>query len=517
PVMLLKVVGTYVIAGLIFASAIFGLIIGVKKKLGSTIFSQSQRKSTQNSRPQQLPNNSEFNPVKMGFATNINELRNNQTETTSFQGRNFYDNLNQNNVNQQPQPQPQTQAQSAYDLLYPQNAAKHENLQNDVQPDKEENFDEYDNLKGLKRNSKLVVFNVGKNNNLAQKTKREIHVEEKEKKRAQDILFNVSDNETDFKIDNSNRPQNLFNDRKTFDKRVDTIRDDSTFIGTFNNNLSNEKKVNFPSFEDAHTNIDFVNKPTISPKEENSYDFKASKDEQTQRRKDLFTDSKTQTNIEQNVEPKNTQIKEPTSETKKDNVADMFKIEVPKQSPKILSSSTFVKKEDVESINEKAKADAKENQRKVDEQALIDEEKKAKSQFYTKEDYANNTREIKDLFASGKIKDRVIEIPDSNVSFEKKMPPNGSNYKIITSVNEISSEKSKKKEEFNSLSKAILNAPVDEAFNQIELNQDDNLDELMQAEGVLDDGQSVSPVYSLDDFDKTTAKPSTETQKTQSV
>lgn len=524
PVKFLKVVGTYWIAGLIFAVAIFGLIVGIKKKLSLSNNNSNKKYYSNNNKSQQIPqmpiDANGVNAVKMGFAPNINDLRSKQiANDANFQGHNFFDNMGQhavNNGNAQVAQPPQTP--SAYEMLYPQNS-QNQVPKTNVQ-EEADGIEEYENMKGTRKNAKLFVSNVGKNSSLNQKTKREIHVEEKEKKRAQDILFTADDG-TDFTIDNSNRPKNLANDRKVFDKRVDFLRDDTVLPTTFNNNLGTGTRVPFPSFDDTHKNIDLINKPQIKANENLKYDFKSTDEDFSVKRKSFFDEPKDK-QLEQKptINPSVPLQDTPTKSVKanKDEVADLYRIGKANNEAKIINASNFVKKDELSNKKEEIVED---KQEVVEGIKKITEPKVSESKYYTKEDYINNTKEIKDLFASGKIKDREIEIPNSNVGFDKKLPNNLNSIKIIKSVDEISPSEKRKKEEFDVLSKAILNAPVDEVFNQIELDQDVDLT-VLKADKVVDVNRGYSaPIYSLDDFEKQQTKVSVEensdSTKTRSV
>ncbi len=482
PVSILGVNGTYIVSAVLLTIGVFGGIAGMKTKFSSEVMQKVNSKS----KSQQKDSLEEFtkgkNAVKVGFGTSIGELRTGKADPNdNFQQGDFYN--RQSNVDAEPEVE---QRLSAQEILYgrPPITA---NQPQEEQVVEQSNDAQYGDMKGSRRNAKLFISNVGKTTSLNQKSKREINQEVKQNKKAKDILFS-NEEDSSFTINNTNRPRNLSEDRNHFDQRVDTIRENDPRNNILSNNYGGEYVT--PKFEDAGIiDDDNYKKPFIKIDDNVNVNEKRNEDNLVSR-KALFNNNSTNVEVTSNeqtadnVHYTDNQLSTATETRTVNNIVkpqrpaedphvDMFRITKPKVPPKILTSKDVKKKAPVVQIVEEVVV--------VPEKFNILEPRTTMTNAYADtEEFKTSTKEFKDLLASGKLKNRVLEVPQVDYSFEKKITKDVANIKILTSIDQLNGGKKPEDKIDNSsapsslsssFTKAILHAPIDDVFNEIKLDQ----------------------------------------------
>ena len=472
PVKVFNIIGTYVVASVLFMTGVFGAILGMKKKFSSEIM----RQVTSKTNSQSSKDTSDFikgkDAVKVGFGTSIGELRTGKADSNeSFQKGSFFN----RNVPEQ-EVVVEEKKPSAQEILYGRAPVEPE-VEKEVEIDEFENEPAYSEIKAPKKNARLFISNVGKTTSLNQKTKREIQNEVKKSKKAKDILFS-NEEESSFTINNANRPRNLSEDRNHFDQRMDTIRETEQSNSLFSNTFG-EQNQRGTNFEDAGVISEENYKRPFITVDDNINVTEKRNEENSVSRKALFDNTPTNVEVTPNQQPKeNLHYSDNIIDNGNDNkivavetpaedpILDMFRITIPKVPPKILTSKD-VKKKKVEVVEEVV-------EEVVPEKFNILEPRTTITSAYI-EERKKTTTEFKDLLASGKLQERILEIPEVNYSFEKKMPKDAASIKILTTVEQLHDEESpehdgkKYSSADDNLTQAIKHAPIDDAFNEIQL------------------------------------------------
>ncbi|MBR2070464.1 MAG: hypothetical protein IJ981_03455, partial [Clostridia bacterium] len=399
------------------------------------------------------------NRVRIG--DKFSDLSYQQPETTDFGGQNLF--------NRQPVQQPyqneynpynNQQGVSAYDILY-SNASPLPNQYQQQEQRKEERVDSL--FDQPQSNSKLFLINTNANKNLKTKSKKEM--EEDKQRNAMNLLY---PDKTDFDTTNPSTTRSLFEDKYA----SNSLNKSALFSDMFNEDLG--KKDKLFNNDDYGKNVDFVNKPTHIPSNILKSDFEA-RDINSMKNSHLYDDKgstqkrdfvnlgvfdKKDNNYayDNKAEKDSAPVK---VEEKKPSQADAYKKVFPTTMPKILTMSDV--KKDVDEKEQDSTSKKVEEEKK---RSPLDMD--SPSELYTREDYENNTREIKDLLRTGKImENNSIDIAnrDYTYSYTKAPTVDPSKIKILTSLDQIEGAKPANKESTTGESSFSLLSKLKNASN----------------------------------------------------
>lgn len=514
PVRFLSVGGAYALAAIVFIGGSLGIFSDVRKRMlkgGANKPRANQKKNgnlyqnNQYGNPYAGAYGDNFRANKVNLGDKLSDLPYQQTVMTDFNGNNLFNqNGQQNPINWQYPPQgqytndPYAQKPDARSILYPQ---YNQNPQA-PQATQQDNADYGQNEPGLydesifdrdnnKKNGKLFIYNASKDNHLKEKSRRE--VKEDKQRKAKDLLYPEKDEESGvFSVNSYNRPKDLSRNRNEEKRVTNESLDD-----IFNKNFGKENRA-ISSDDYSERRIDLVNKPNENIPSNiigsQSDDFRTKRlrnyeddqpIERPSKRDDLYSDD---------IEDKAEIISEKPVQKPKpiDNSDDGFRIIKPKTMPKIFTLAD-VKKDDSAEKSEPEKTDET-----TPDKISITTPKEGP--HYSKEDYENNTKEFKDLLASGKIHETAIDLSNiQDYDYTKTMPKDPSKIKILTSVEQVGGKKpqEEQKSSFDLLN--MLKDASDRSNEKEEISPVHN-DEANDLDGIL------SGIRLDDDFDRQDAK-----------
>lgn len=464
PVKILKIGGAYTIACIIFLGGGFGLYSALKK---NNKFKNRQKRINNNvninnnysngNNNYNNGNNQGLNYANMmqnanrvNFGARLSDLPYQQPSQTDFNGHNMYNrgyegHNNQSQVVDQQEVVPPYQ--DARSLLYPEMYSNQQNYEKNQQV-AEQNYDDNNKLLNFgnkDNNSSLFVYNQSKNNQLKEKSRKEIEKEEKNKKAsAKDLLYPDKIDDSDFTVNRVHKTKNLNEDKRDYNVLHDTYREDSIsniFNNNYNNSSDNENRDNYVrkiDFDNSNSNSN-ISQPIIFT---NSKDYISNVDSE-------------------HIEEKPVEIKQvEEKKKKKDEVdyADAYRITYPKQMPQILRASDMVK--------EPSKEDKKETKEEAKNSEVISS-------------YEGDAKELKELISSGKIVEREIDMSSIDYKFDKAPPKDMSKIQIISNINQVKKEEPiRKGTDFDTINKTVLNTSIDEEMNKLDFIFGDKTEEI---------------------------------------